>query len=109
MELYGTNISCGVYQLYIGAEVSEKVYAEQYKAAIKNMWHSDTPKCGFMIASLTSLQPRAIDFVRSIGFIQSGGWHTNPNTGNFIAVFVKTFGKEVIPPYPGCRDCAQKH
>ncbi len=107
MQIYGSNISCGMYQLYIGDGTLRGATptVDEYKAALKAYCGREEPQAGFIVASFTSKQVKAIDFVLSQGYVQVGGWRRNPNSGNDIAVFVKTIGDEMTPARADCLDC----
>lgn len=106
MRIYGSNISCGMYELYIGdgTLTGPTPTEDEFKRAVKEYCGRETPQAGFIVASFTSRQVKAIDFVLSQGFTQIGGWRRNPNSGNDIAVFIKPIGEE-MSPRPPCLDC----
>ena len=81
MDLEGTEISCGIAQLFNIQNSSAK--------RIRRKLAEEDGSSAFVIASLTKKQKKARKRLKKQGFVRVTRWRINPNSDNLIALFVK--------------------
>lgn len=85
MELVGSQISCGLYELdQVGQNPTDKEYEEAMSPC----------ECAIVIASVPARWTRAIKFLKRKGFKQTLRQNKNPNSGNKIVLLAKNITKK---------------
>lgn len=84
MFLNECDISCGIIQL---ADIGNNPKQKQFDDLING---AQDDHFGMVIASITEKQKNAVAFLKKNKFRKAGKWKVNPNTGNRIALFVKS-------------------
>jgi len=100
MNISASTISCGVLQLaninYVLLAVSnseaQKNEAQRQLDSLITMY---TPKCAMIVASLTTYQVDARNLLERSGFVKLGNDAQNPNSQNFVGLFVRYSDKAI--------------
>lgn len=91
MYILDTNISCGIFQLEnVGKNPTQKSYEDVVESFIDDV---GSLRLCMLIASVPAEWKKSINFLNKIGFKAVNRGLTNPNSGNKIILFVKTFTK----------------
>src|SRR4051812_12719688 len=102
MYVYGSRVSCGVYEL---VDVGNRPSKEKYKKVMINHFGTTDGLGAIFIASVPAHWKKSVKLLKSEGFIQPTRKITNPNSGNKIVILVKNFSekerKKYIASYRG--------